>query len=386
MSETVSSQQVDFHWVSACFAASDMASLASLVVDQVLHRTGVTAFFVGLVQPNEVVVRARVGGERPPAFVVQFLESQKYLGSHESVKNYMAQVGVPWSGESRCLRIGSKVVLVEPLVDQHGEAFAQVIVTDFPIHFGEGTTVLETVQGVLAEMLAVASVAAWSQLSDASPSDDAAKVGGRRTTKTQLLVVESLLHRLNGSLASLSLMSELADFTQQKTLDDIRSVVRGLSRDLMLLDEAAVSWTYADSGGLLSSLTALLPFVTTDLRRRGVALQITESRADTETRLWISSVVTVRMLQAILEVLYIVVSSSGPHSRQPVELQVEVTQATRLEVDIAIMHSMTRLQSTDQISAAVQRAMGALELTATALGGSLAWNLEKGRTVLSFRR
>lgn len=386
MSAFGSTQQTEASWIAACFTAPDMGSLATLVVDRVLLQTGFTAFFVGLVQPNEVVVRARVGSERPPAFVVKFLESQKYLGSHEGVKNYMAQVGVPWSNESMRLQIGSELVLVEPLFKQNGDAFAQVIVTDLPPEFAKETTVLETVQGVLSEMIAVASVGAWNVTSDQSPSHEAHRFAERKSTNTQMLVVESLLHKLNGSLATLSLMGELADFSEQKAVDDLRSTIRGMSRDLVHLDEAAVSWTFADAGGLLSSVTALLPMATTDLRRHGLELQVTEAQTNSESRVWISSVVTLRLLHAILQVLLNINSSNRPQSQQSVEVLVEVTRATRTEIDIMVMHPSAVMRSTDQISAAIQRAMRAIELTATALGGSLAWNLEKGRTVLSFRR
>lgn len=386
MSAFGSPQQTEASWISACFTAPDMGSLATLVVDRVLLQTGFTAFFVGLVQPNEVVVRARVGRERPPAFVVQFLESQKYLGSHEAVKSYMAQVGVPWSNESRCLQIGSELVLVEPLFKQNGDAFAQVIVTDLPPEFAKETTVLETVQGVLAELIATASVGAWTMTSDQSSSDEARRFAERKATNTQMLVVESLLHKLNGSLATLSLMGELADFSEQKAVDDLRSTIRGMSRDLVHLDEAAVSWTFADAGGLLSSVVALLPMVTTDLRRHGLELQVIEAQTNSDSRVWISSVVTLRILHAILQVLLDIISSNRPQSQRSLEVLVEVTQATRTEIDITVMHPSATVRSTDQISAAIQRAMTAIELTATALGGSLAWNLDKGRTVLSFRR
>ena len=377
MSPDMSHRDLIRHTVVHLFSSNDIRESGRQLAESAARLQGGWAAILLSPSEDHTIIHSSGHDHASSAVLGVYLNAKMHVSSRSQLSEYLADLGVLVDNlEPSQFRLEADVLRVNPLLTENGGVFGYLIsIVNSKIYDA-------LLEDSLRQVVAAANLAMWRQLKFHTKSPGNSFQMGSNTE-----IAEALFHRANGSLASLSLLAELGDFSLPESRSRLGSVVRSIGDDLALLDEVTLSWSSVDGTGMLSSVAAVLPLLLNDLHRtKGIRVAVSKSAADAGIRLWVPASAVIRLLESIVRYSAQLVANTEP-STDAATVQVDVLSASRLELEIAISLVLTKKDPLlSLIEPSRKPIRDVIEHSLRAFGGQITWDSSYLRTTLTLKR
>lgn len=300
---------------------------------------------------------------------------KRHAKTREQLRAAFCEYGFDWDDPHASeFQVGHELLTFDPLLDENGDTIGH-LVTGSPRE-----TNAESLAVKRGSLVALGNVVTWCEMRATSIGDSASQQA--RFSE----VSETLFHRANGSLASLGLLAELADFSLPDNRQKLHSLLRKVGDDLAWLDEIMTNWNRSGTASSLKAVTEMIRILVNDLTRdHRVDVVVSQSKADQRMRLWVPALGLLGILESILR--YMAKRLAVAASRNRKALQVDVISLSHQELKIAVSASGVSGPPTGAPKDLNQQVVcEVIARAAGPLGGRIDWSQDFFRADLKFER